>query len=572
MAATELTLRRNAEMRLPSGEILRADIWIPAGEGPFPTLLQRLPYDKSSSFMTQSAVGMEIVRALDLGFAVVVQDTRGRFTSEGDFEPFAHEAADGAAAVSWVRDQDFSNGQVCTYGASYIGATQMLLAQERPAGLVAMAPQVTTGDYYENWTYRSGALQLGFILLWIMESLAPSDVVRRELDGTDRGVQLLAQLLSDPAKAMEILPVRSGHLKQLAPYADDWLAHPTRDDYWEEMNPSRRYGDMEVPALHIAGWNDLFLEGSLNNYVGMRTGSATSDARDGQYLIVGPWSHGNMSDWQGDAWLGYAAHSAVLDLTGRQLEFFSAAVAGRRPEMPRVTYFTTGTNDWHEAEDWPLPGVVETPLYLGSGDAGPSTLTYDPPVGEAAPRAFVSDPLDPVPTIGGATFLPGLLVARNSGHKDQTSVENRDDVLIYTSELLTEPCTVTGPVVLELWASSSAVDCDWTGRLTDVDADGVSVGIIDGILRSRYRAGARPAPLTPGAPELFTITLGSISHTFGAGHRIRLQVASSNFPRFDRNPQSMVDPATATIADFVTAEQRVFHDAARPSRLLLPIV
>jgi putative CocE/NonD family hydrolase len=319
-----------------------------------------------------------------------------------------------------------------------------------------------------------------------------------------------------------------------------------------------------VPALHIAGTSDIFCEGSLAAYRAMRGGPAG----DGQYLVLGPWSHGNTTDWQGERWLGYDAASAALDLTGLQLEFFRAVLDGRAPDMPRVRYFATGADEWREAADWPVPGTEQVALHLRAG----GRLAAAAPDGEEVPDSYVSDPRDPVPTTGGATFLPGLLMARNSGHRSQTEVERRPDVLVYTGLPLRHDIEVTGEVVLELWAASSATDCDWTARLCDVAPDGTSIGIVDGILRSRYRGGSDPEPLEPGRPECFTVVLGSTSHVFRVGHAVRLQVASSNHPRFDRNPQQLVDPVTATEADLVVAEQTVFHDAPRPSRLLLPTV
>ena len=295
-------------------------------------------------------------------------------------------------------------------------------------------------------------------------------------------------------------------------------------------------------------------------------GRYASDARDGQYLIIGPWSHGNISDWQGDQWMGYAAAATELNLTNLQLTFFSAVLDGRRPDLPRVTYFTSGINQWRTADDWPPPGEL-TALYLAGGRA----LSWAPETTAGADR-YESNNLDPVPTVGGASFLPGLLMGNNSGPKDQSIVEARDDVLVYRGDVLKSPVEVTGLVTLELWASSSATDCDWTARLVDVDQFGHAIGIVDGILRARYRHGVQATPLTSDKPELFPIELGHISHLFLGGHRVGLQIASSNFPRFDRNPQQMIDPVTATAEDFVVAHQTVFRGKTRPSRLLLPVV
>jgi hypothetical protein len=548
------------------GVELAADVYVPGGEGPFPTLLQRTPYDKTDPFGTQFIVQMTIVRALDAGFAVVVQDTRGRFASAGAFDPFVHEAEDGADTVAWIRSQDFSDGRVASYGASYVGATQMLLAMQGAEGHVAMAPFLTTGDYHQHWAYRDGALQLGLVYLWITEALGPIDVEKRQLAVDDPARQTLSGLLADPREAMDRLPVLADDMVQLAPYLADWLGNPMPDRWWSAHTPLAHAEAIRTPALHIAGFNDIFLEGSLRSYETLRRHGATPEVRDGQYLVIGPWSHGNIGDWQGDLWHGYEAAAPALDLTGMQLAFFTAVLEGRRPELPRVRYFTSGVNEWRTGEEWP-PAAEETTLHL----AAAGRLVARPEDEEGVDR-YVSDPLDPVPTAGGATFLPGLLLNRNDGPKPQEAVEARDDVLVYRGEVLADPVEVTGLVTLELWASSSATDCDWTARLTDVDEADHSIGLVDGILRARYRHGGDPTPLIPGEVECFTVELGHISHLFAAGHRIGLQVASSNFPRFDRNSQQMVDPVRAQADDFVVARQSVIRGGARPSRLLLPTV
>ncbi|GAA4970958.1 CocE/NonD family hydrolase [Kineococcus glutinatus] len=558
---------RDVPVPAGDGTALATDVWLPGGRPPrggWPVLLQRTPYDKSSSFMSQHVIGMEVLRALEAGFAVVVQDTRGRYRSAGAFDPFRHEAGDGADTIAWIRRQPWSDGRVAMYGASYIGATQLLAASAAPEGLHALAPQLTSLGLREPWTYQGGALQLGFVLLWVLESLAPPDVER--LPAADRAdaAALLAELRVDPLAAMSRLPVLTPRLERLAPYLGDWLRHPPGDDWWASFDPAQRAARIAVPALHIAGTADIFCEGSLAAYQALRAGAAA----EGQHLVLGPWSHGNTSDWQGERWLGYGAASAALDLTGVQLEFFRAVLEGRPPDMPRVRYFATGSDTWREAADWPVPGTRQAALHLRGGGG----LTPGAPGGEEAADRYVSDPRDPVPTAGGATFLPGLLVARNSGQRAQDRVEARPDVLVYTGEPLDQDLEVTGRVVLELWAASTATDCDWAARLTDVAPDGTSTGIVDGLLRARYRRGGAPLPLQPGRPERFEVVLGSTSHVFRAGHRIRLQVASSNHPRFDRNPQRMVDPVTATAADFVVAGQTVFHDVRRPSRLLLPTI
>jgi uncharacterized protein len=562
----QYTMLRDVRVPMRDGVELATDVYVPGGAGPCPTVLQRTPYDRTDPFGTQFICQMTVVRALDAGFAVVLQDTRGRFGSKGTFDPFVHEGADGEDTVAWIRTQDFSDGRVVSNGASYVGATQMLLAMQGAEGHVAMAPFLTTGDYHQHWTYRDGALQLGLVYLWITEALGPADMVTRQLPVDHPAQRTLRGLLGDPRGAMGRLPLLSDELVELAPYLADWLGNPTPGPWWTARTPLEHAEDIRTPALHIAGFNDVFLDGSLRSYQTLRRDGATPEVRDGQYLVIGPWSHGNIGDWQGDQWHGYDAAAPAMDLTGMQLEFFTAVLAGRRPELPRVRYFTSGVNEWRTADEWPPP-AVETVLHLAS--EGRLTAT---PEDTGGGDQYVSDTLDPVPTTGGATFLPGILVNRNDGPKSQEAVEARADVLVYRSDVLTEPVEVTGPVTLELWASSSATDCDWTARLTDVDESERSIGIVDGILRARYRSGSQPRALRPSEVECFRIELGATSHVFAAGHRVGLQIASSNFPRFDRNPQQMVEPVRATADDFVVAEQTVVRGGANPSRLLLPVL
>ena len=558
---TTCTIRRDLRVSTRDGVSLATDVWLPDGDGPFPTLLQRTPYGREVAYGTQTISGMENLRALDAGFALVIQDTRGRFGSGGDFDPFVHEAQDGADTVEWIRRQDFSDGQVATYGASYVGATQLLLAMTGSEGHLAMAPFLTTGDYHHTWTHRDGALQLGFLWLWVVEGLGPTDVDRRALVADHPARTWLARASAAPDEVLHETPVLNDGLLAVAPYLADWADRPVGDDFWRAVDPLRQVDQVTASGLHVVGLNDIFAEGSVLAYRTLRERGSTARVRDGQYLVLGPWSHGNLGEWQGDHWLGYGASTASIDLVGMQLDFFAAVMAGREPDLPRVRYFVTGADEWRTASEWPPP-ASERWLHLAPGGA----LLDEAPETEGA-QSYPSDPADPVPTVGGQTFLLGVQMGRNSGPKDQAEVEARSDVLVHRSQPLVGPVTVAGSVALELWAASSAEDCDWTARLVDVHPDGRSYGVADGILRSRSRG-----PLVPGRPELFRVEIGTVAHRFGTGHRIGVQVASSNFPRFDRNPQCLVDPGRATVDDFVVAEQTVFHGGAMPSRLLLPVI
>lgn len=546
----------SVEMSMRDGCVLRADIWLPDGEGPWPVLLQRTPYRKEDAFGTQYISAMDFRDALRRGYAIVVQDTRGRYGSEGVFDPFVAEVDDGADTIGWLRQQDFCNGQVVMFGASYVGATQVLAAAGNPEGLVAISPHLTTGRHGDSWTYRGGAVELAFLLLWIIESLGPSDLQRRivHMPPADaaRARDLLAQFQRDPAAAFARLPVLDEDLVALAPYAANWFKAANAQAAESDREHLDALAQTKLPALVSCGWNDLFLEGAIELFTTLRQRRPSAADR----LIIGPWSHGNPTDWQGDFWHGY--HASTAGLSDTQLEFFDAARQGETPKTPVVRYFRSGSNTWHSASDWPPPGTHMRQLFLLGG-----TLQLELSNLDLEPRTFVSDTLNPVPSVGGATFLPGLLLGRNSGPKDQHAIEQRDDVLTFTSEPLREDTEVTGLIEANLWVSSSGASADWTARLCEVDANGQSIGLVDGIFR-QTEASVEPVEVK--------VRLGHISHLFRRGSRYRLQVASSNFPRFDRNPQSGASPETARATDFTPANHAVHTGRVTPSALHLPVV
>ena len=550
----------NVDVAMRDGVILKTDIWLPAIDGRCPVLLQRTPYRKETPFGSQYISALEFQTALRRGYAIAVQDTRGRYQSDGDFVPFEFEGRDGADTIEWLRRQPFCNGKVAMFGASYVGATQVLALSENPEGLKAIAPQLTTARHGETWMYRGGALELAFLLLWVIEALGFDHIQHRmavmPADLRERGEALLELLQRDPSAAFARLPILDEAITELAPYVRDWFdpqaiaGKPGSDRLgWVETN--------ETAMLVVAGWNDIFLEGSIELFERAKSRWAGLDNMPDR-LIIGPWSHGNPSDWQGEEWLGYAASS--VDLSEANLAFFDSVLLDRQPTSPMVRYFRAGSNSWHAAPDWPLPDTIAVPHFL---DCSRGTLGSTP--GVKASSTYVSDPSTPVPSIGGATFLPGLLLGRNSGPLDQAQIERREDVLVFTGQPLRDDLEVTGLVTACLWVISSAATCDWTAKLCEVDPNGRSLGIVDGILRwNRREANDEPAEISIG--------LGHMSRLLKKGYRLRLQIASSNFPRFDRNPQSGIASTLARQSDFAVAEQQVFSGTAFPSRLMLPVI
>ncbi|HMM74828.1 MAG TPA: CocE/NonD family hydrolase [Gammaproteobacteria bacterium] len=569
-----LLIEKNLQVPMRDGVRLATDVYRPAGDGRHPVVLLRLPYNKEQPALLFLAG--DILRIAHAGYAVVVQDCRGTWQSGGEFSPFFQEAADGADTIAWAAAQPWSTGAVGMMGASYYGATQWLAAGESPPALKAMAPFITTDQYYDKWTYQGGAFQLGFILQWATATFGVAEALRRVLGGT-----AAAASIGEAIAAADAVAARYWHtplsdlpgLADRAPYVADWLAHPDYDDYWKAIAPCERYDRITAPALNFGGWYDLFLGGTLANYRAMKS-------RCRQKLVIGPWVHGYNGGVYAERNFGLMAHDAVADVTAEQIRWFDHHLKGEANGVPHdkpVKIFVMGADAWREEDDWPLPDTDWQRWYLHSGgraasDADDGRLSTQMP-GEEAPDSYVYDPRDPVPTVGGATFLPGLFVAANAGPRDQRAVEARADVLVYTGEVLARDLEVTGPVTLVLHVASDALDTDFTGKLVDVHPDGRAMLLTDGILRARYREGyASPTPLVPGTVVRIEIDLVATSNVFRAGHRLRLEVSSSNFPRFDRNSNTGGLIARESAADFRVARNTVWHDATRPSHLLLPVI
>lgn len=569
---------RDLEVPMRDGTILRADLFLPDREGPFPALLQRTPYDKSGAIDIAGAPDER--RATAAGYAVVRQDTRGRYASDGAFVPFEHEADDGFDTVEWVAAQDWCDGNVGMFGASYVGYTQWTAASRRPPHLRAIAPVVATSDLHDFWIHEGGAPSLWFNQSWIMGSLGP-DMTMRAFPGDG---ERLARLITAIDHLGDHLPPTPGAIDPaledaglVAAYRT-WIEHPTRDDYWKALSPRESWDAIEVPSLNVAGWFDCFVGGSLANYTGMTATGGSAEAREGQRLIVGPWRHAFplLADPAGQAVFGIGAGGAGIAMAGIQLRFFDRWVRGMTdaPAEARVKLFVMGTNVWRDEEAWPLARAVATDHYLRSGGRanslhGDGSLSTDAPPADELPDTFVSDPTDPVPTRGGN--LCCWQTIEEPGSFDQRDVEARDDVLVYQTPPLAADVEVTGPVTLIVHVSSTAPDFDVTAKLVDVWPDGLARNLCEGITRARYRNGTDHAELlTPGDVAEIAVDLVATSNVFKAGHRIRLEVAASNWPRFDRNSQTGGPIAGET--ELRVARQTVHHDAAHPSRLRLPIV
>jgi hypothetical protein len=545
------------------GVALVADVYRPDAEGRFATLLQRTPYDRKGG-------GGQAQDLAAAGYVVVLQDTRGRFDSEGEFYPFRNESDDGFDSVAWAAALPYSNGRVGMFGGSYVGATQMLAAASKPPQLMAIFPYVTASEYYEGWTYQGGALMRWFASSWA--SGLSIDTLRRKANQMQQPKEWVRK---EPIEAYTLFAVPTP--AEVAPYFKDWVTHESDDDYWRRIKVSDHYDQMPVKALHMGGWHDIFSTGSIRNYLGLRKGAPTPEARAGQRLMMGPWGHAATSPEGriGDVVFG---KDAVLDMTAAIRDWFDYALRGVANDYatkPPVRLFVMGENVWRYESEFPPARAVETRYYLdpaatkkGETPSRKDGLLAAKPLGRAPSASFEYDPADPVPTLGGRLCCGNAL---QPGPADQQPNESRPDVLIFSTPPLVRDTEVTGFVALELHAATSAVDTDFTAMLVDVEPGGFARYLADGIVRARYRTStAKAEPLVPGQTYQYRIELGATSNVFKAGHRIRLYVSSSNFPRFDRNDNTGEPSATAN--RMLKATQTIFHDRTRPSALVLPIV
>jgi len=575
-------VRFDVPARMRDGVTLLADVYLPEGPGPFPTLLCRTPYDKSAGFSSASPAHLigNILGPTRHGFAVVVQDTRGRHASEGTFEPFKHEAADGYDTVEWLATQPWSNGRVGMFGASYVGATQWLAASASPPHLTAICPNITASDYYEGWAYRNGAFELGFNLSWTLSALTlrDSESLKGRLGLTDDDVEAMIDGVDGIEAGLHALPLARQPLvdRAIAPYYYDWLAHPTDGDYWRRWRIEDAHLRITVPSLNVGGWHDIFLRGTIRNYLGMKARGGSEAARRGTRLVIGPWHHNAVgSNLIGATDFGMRSSNVVFDLEDLLVSWYRQWLMNDDEgvaEEPPVRIFVMGANHWRDEADWPLDRAVRTRFHFHSegranGRDGDGRLSTEPPDNEA-PDTFHYDPLDPVPTCGGPLCCIAPTLA--AGQFDHSAKEERQDVLVYSTPPLERDVEVTGPVTVTLWAASSAVDTDFTAMLLDVGPCGCARNLTDGIVRARYRKSLEKAELlAPGAVEKYEIDLVATSNVFRKSHSIRVEISSSNFPRFDRNLNTGKGFGDAGVR---VATNTVFHDEAHPSHITLDIV
>ena len=567
------------------GVRLATEVYLPAAAGRHPVVLTRSPYTRGSLAAGSNCDNPRLLDFARRGYAGLSQDARGRYRSGGAFDPFQQEGDDGYDTVEWAAAQPWSDGRVGIFGASYVGVTTLQAAMRSPPHLVTAVAEITASDYHDNWTYVNGAFDLHLNLGWTLAFFV-GDSYRRSLDGFGLSLEEIDRRVAARLKAgrrdlltrwIWTLPLNSmPAFRADAPYYYDWLAHPDYDSYWRRVDVERGYGDITVPVLHTGGWYDVFAVGTIRNFAGMRSGAGSPAARRGTKLVMTCCGHTReqgLIDW------GPEARTFDETLAARWFDHHLKGADNGLDEEPAARLFvmvppdsgTQGGGFYLAADDFPLPAARPVRFHLGSGGRantrhGDGTLSRDAAAGP--PDRFVYDPADPVPTLGGNLCCGDFLMR---GALDQSGLELREDVLVYTSEPLAADLAVIGPVTVRLWAASTARDTDFTAKLVDVHLDGIAHNVLDRIVRARYRHGSKSAPslITPGEIYEYAIPLGDTATVFRRGHRIRLEVSSSNFPHYDRNPNT--GHPLGQDAELVVATQTVFHDPEHPSHLELPV-
>jgi putative CocE/NonD family hydrolase len=564
-AAQQVSVEYGVKVAMRDGVVLRADIYRPAEGGRFPVLLQRTPYDKRGGATFGN-------RAASAGYVVIFQDTRGRYTSEGEWYPFRYESQDGYDTVEWAASLPYSNGKVGMFGGSYVGATQMLTAITHPPHLAGICPVVTASNYHNGWAYQGGAFEQWFNESWT--SGLAQDTLNRRVQGATNAMAGVWKL---PMAAYPLFNTTTDSPQLdspevLAPYFLDWLAHPSYDEYWKRWSIEDHYQDIQVPALHVAAWYDIFQGGALRNYIGIKAHGGSEAARKGQHLLVTIGGHAGGGRKIGAVDFGAPAEEFNEDaVTLDWYNYLFKGVQNRFAKKP-VEIFVMGSNQWRAEDDWPLARARQTKYFLHS-EKSANSLRGDGSLSIVAPGSepedhYVYDPSNPVATIGGPLCCDGVHLP--AGPRDQRPDEARDDVLIYSIKPFDKDVEVTGPVSVELFAKSSAVDTDFSAKLVDVWPNGFAQNLTEGIVRARYRDSQEKLELlNPGQVYKFSIDLWSTSNIFLKGHQLRVEISSSNFPRFDRNLNTGLDAKFES--HYVSATNTIYHDAEHPSAILLPI-
>jgi putative CocE/NonD family hydrolase len=549
------------------GALLSADVYLPTAPGPFPTILTRTPYESLRDGFVDRAIFWA-----KRGYAFVVQDVRGRYESDGVFSAYAPEGDDGCDTLDWIAGQSWCDGKIGMWGRSYGALTQWQLLRHGSSHLSCNCSHVMAADYFHDYHYVGGAFQL---------ALSVSAMVIWE-----SGLAMIrggsADLFNNQHyfRQLPLINLDVQALGRQVPYWREWLGHCTNDEYWTSISTPAETLHVAAPVFQQGGWYDPYVDSIFHNWNAIREYGESEDARMCGRVMIGPWSHDEPENTRmGDLDLGPEAYR---DLRREELRWYDRWLRNVNTgidDEPPILIFVMGANHWRYEHEWPLARTEYRPFYLHSdGRAnslhGDGSLDPEPPDEEHTDQ-YDYDPDHPIPTLGGVHSIQMMSAHAEEpithGPVDQRPIERRDDVLVYTTDVLQDDMEVTGPIELILYVASSTVDTDFTAKLVDVHPDGRAMCITEGIIRARYRHSDRqPALLEPGAIEEYHIRLYPTSNVFLQGHRIRLDVSSSNFPRFSRNLNTGEDVATGTRMEI--AHQMVVHDRRHPSRIVLPII
>lgn len=559
----------NIPVPMRDGVNLSADIWLPAssqGDGPWPTLLLRTIYDNQEPrYMGWTR------KFIERGYSVVVQDCRGRGDSGGEWDPYVCELNDGYDTHEWVGQQSWCDGNVGTFGLSYPGFTQTLPASLRSKYLKAVAPIASQQDNYGH--HRVNGVIHHSVSLTFLNMLGHS-------------MQSESLKHYDQQEFFKTLPIDTAMevVTRTHPYYKGVIDHEQYDDWWDSYSLRNKYSEMAVPSLFITGWFDSLSHENFKLFNGWTTQARTEDARKKTKLIVGPWSH-QVSPWgrkpmgeNGEYQDRTFGRQGLWDIVDMHTHWYDQRLKGIDTgidDEPPIKLFVMGQNEWRYENEWPLARTEWTKYYLhGTGDSAGTGGWLSPDlaaIDETADR-FTYDPADPVPSWGAQYQSLDLC-----GPRDRTAIEQRADVLTFTSAVLTQAVEVTGPVTATIWASSDTLDTDFTAALVDVEPaaedgeEGRPIILCEGIVRARFRNGTdNPEMMAPGEIYEFDIDMWDTSNLFEEGHRIRVEISSSNFPRYNRNLNSGNPIATDT--EITVANQQVYHDSLHPSHITLPVI
>jgi putative CocE/NonD family hydrolase len=552
----DVRLDNLVEVPMRDGVNLAADVYRPTQPGRYPVIISRTPY---STERTPSAYDAAIFYARR-GYVYLYQDVRGRHESEGRWEPFRNDIEDGYDTVEWAAKQSWSNGKICMEGGSYLGHVQWRAAMAKPPHLTCLVPKVASTSLYHDWITLNGGWRLSFNFGWgpvRQESRIMQNTGMHTMAGGPEALQFNKILWHLPLVNMQELAGRRARFYQ------DWIAHPDYDDYWKKLNAEEVFDQITVPVYTMGGWFDIFTQGTQHGYTGMSTKGGSEVARKKSRMLIGPWGHGPSRKF-GE--MDFGAHAQVDELA-TALRFYDFWLKGKDDGIdsePPVTLYVMGKNVWRQENEWPLARTQYRKMYFQEG----GKLNWDAPSGEGKPDVYRYDPANPVPSLGGNNCCGTPTPA---GPMDQRPIEKRSDVLGYTSEVLDRDIEVSGPVKVMLQASSDCTDTDFVAKLIDVFPDGRAIPVAEGIMRARYRVSlSKPQLLEPGRVYEFPIDMVGTSNAFLKGHRIRVDITSSHFPQFDRNPNT--GDAFGTSSKVKVATQSIHHSAAHASHIVLPVI